>query len=401
MKKKKLFENLSSNEPLKSRNIPGEPSWEFTSRNSEFSKTLQLLNRFMNYPERSSGFPIMLIGPVGAGKTLIARTFAKIRNRYLHGGFVEIPCGAIRGDEFHVSFFPGSFSKFHEEQTLSENSLRSRVATWENVLDLAGGGVLFMKEIALLSRADQELLLHFLDTQNSTARPASLCVIASSSLDLHALAKNDLFSPALLAALSVWALSVPPLAQRPEDIPDLIQLEIEQWKVSTGQNVSFNENALEKFLRFAESTEAVWSGNLRDLRAALFRMISLSKITNDDVIISSETVSGEITRLKHFWEGKPPVIRQPLEDETDALDFARRVMGENQWNQLDRFAKTQLADVLLVCRKTQSLSEAGRILFSSSRLEKSTTNDTDRLRKYLLKFGISWNDIQNVPEKTF
>ena len=76
-------------------------------------------------------------------------------------------------------------------------------------------------------------------------------------------------------------------------------------------------------------------------------------------------------------------------------------MGENQWNQLDRFAKTQLADVLLVCRKTQSLSEAGRILFSSSRLEKSTTNDTDRLRKYLLKFGISWNDIQNVPEKTF
>ena len=375
MKKKKLFENLSSNEPLKSRNIPGEPSWEFTSRNSEFSKTLQLLNRFMNYPERSSGFPIMLIGPVGAGKTLIARTFAKIRNRYLHGGFVEIPCGAIRGDEFHVSFFPGSFSKFHEEQTLSENSLRSRVATWENVLDLAGGGVLFMKEIALLSRADQELLLHFLDTQNSTARPASLCVIASSSLDLHALAKNDLFSPALLAALSVWALSVPPLAQRPEDIPE--------------------------FLRFAESTEAVWSGNLRDLRAALFRMISLSKITNDDVIISSETVSGEITRLKHFWEGKPPVIRQPLEDETDALDFARRVMGENQWNQLDRFAKTQLADVLLVCRKTQSLSEAGRILFSSSRLEKSTTNDTDRLRKYLLKFGISWNDIQNVPEKTF
>jgi transcriptional regulatory protein RtcR len=49
-----------------------------------------------------------------------------------------------------------------------------------------------------------------------------------------------------------------------------------------------------------------------------------------------------------------------------------------------------------VCRRSRSLSEAGRILFGASRERKATVNDSDRLRKYLQRFGIGWAEIKRL-----
>lgn len=73
---------------------------------------------------------------------------------------------------------------------------------------------------------------------------------------------------------------------------------------------------------------------------------------------------------------------------------------------LDRFERVQLEDVLSVCASAASLSEAGRILFSVSRENKAKSNDADRLRKYLARFGLSWdmikkNDISTGLTKIF
>jgi transcriptional regulatory protein RtcR len=56
---------------------------------------------------------------------------------------------------------------------------------------------------------------------------------------------------------------------------------------------------------------------------------------------------------------------------------------------MDAFDRVQVAHVLEVCRQSKSLSEAGRLLFNASRGRKSSTNDADRLRKYLHRFGIT------------
>ncbi|MEM9801551.1 MAG: sigma 54-dependent transcriptional regulator, partial [Planctomycetota bacterium] len=61
--------------------------------------------------------------------------------------------------------------------------------------------------------------------------------------------------------------------------------------------------------------------------------------------------------------------------------------------ELDRFDRAQLTEVLSVCRTSKSLSEAGRALFAVSRQKRTTTNDADRLRKYLARFGLSWQDV--------
>lgn len=60
---------------------------------------------------------------------------------------------------------------------------------------------------------------------------------------------------------------------------------------------------------------------------------------------------------------------------------------------LDLFDRMQLEAVLRVCRESPSLSDAGRRLFDRSRTQRSVVNDADRLRKYLLKFGLKWDAV--------
>jgi transcriptional regulatory protein RtcR len=58
--------------------------------------------------------------------------------------------------------------------------------------------------------------------------------------------------------------------------------------------------------------------------------------------------------------------------------------------ELDPFDRVQLAEVVRICRRSRSLSEAGRILFSASRTRRTSSNDADRLRKYLARFDLEW-----------
>ncbi|MBT8366396.1 MAG: hypothetical protein KJP23_16990 [Deltaproteobacteria bacterium] len=100
--------------------------------------------------------------------------------------------------------------------------------------------------------------------------------------------------------------------------------------------------------------------------------------------ITNEVVQEEISRLKAMWS-------------TAETDFSKKilneVLGADKTEKLDRFEKVQLADVLKVCKESKNMSEAGRKGFAVSRKNKRKTNDSDRLRKYLAKYNIQWNDI--------
>ena len=77
----------------------------------------------------------------------------------------------------------------------------------------------------------------------------------------------------------------------------------------------------------------------------------------------------------------------------DALDLVREALGEAA-EELDLFDAAGLACVIRECRKSKTLSEAGRRLFARSRLAKQNPNDSDRLRKYLARFGLSWERLR-------
>ena len=145
---------------------------------------------------------------------------------------------------------------------------------------------------------------------------------------------------------------------------------------------SFNREARERFLEFAGSGEAVWKSNFRDFNAALVRMATLAPAGR----IDRATVDEEIERLRGAWG-------RPQEQGGAALE---RHLDPRAIEELDRFDRVQLEDVLAVCERSRSLSEAGRTLFASSRSRKSSSNDADRLRKYLARYALDWKRVQSA-----
>jgi len=326
---------------------------EFVTRQPAFLETLRLLE----YAARETSDPILLVGPVGVGKSTLVRSFGTGK-----GPFFEFNCAAEPALEF-----PDQISgKSH--------------------------ATIFLREIEALTPEAQAKVLDLLDTEPQMRVWASVTEKSTN--------ETPVLRPDLRAALSVWTFKIPALAQRSEDFPELVEQEIDFRSKSTKKRAVFTEEAHAKFLRFAESPEAVWTANFRDLRASVSRMAGLAFRESAEGRISMEIVSAEIARLKSLWTGQPPVIRVPENLEHQAELLAQKILGTEHWNALDRFDRLQLADVLWVCAQSQNFSEAGRVLFSASRLEKKTSNDSDRMRKYLLKFGITWNDIQSKKEET-
>jgi transcriptional regulatory protein RtcR len=72
----------------------------------------------------------------------------------------------------------------------------------------------------------------------------------------------------------------------------------------------------------------------------------------------------------------------------------RALLGDAAYAELDRFDAVQLSDVVAVCRQALSLSEAGRVLFAASRQRRASVNDADRLRKYLARFALDWDQVR-------
>jgi transcriptional regulatory protein RtcR len=149
--------------------------------------------------------------------------------------------------------------------------------------------------------------------------------------------------------------------------------------------VRFNKEARDRYMRFAMSPEARWSGNFRDLSASVMRMATLAEAGR----ITGEIVDGESQRLKHLWHPR----HSPAQDGADEVDLGQ-LMGEDAAARLDQFDALQLQAVVNVCRRSASLSDAGRSLFAVSRQAKRQPNDADRLKKYLARFGLSWDGVR-------
>jgi transcriptional regulatory protein RtcR len=101
--------------------------------------------------------------------------------------------------------------------------------------------------------------------------------------------------------------------------------------------------------------------------------------------INEALVDEEIERLRSSWRsgedgGETAILESCLAPEALA--------------QLDRFDQAQLVHVISACRRARTLSDAGRWLFDVSRTRRTKTNDADRLRKYLERFGLSWASVR-------
>jgi transcriptional regulatory protein RtcR len=233
----------------------------------------------------------------------------------------------------------------------------------------------------MLLRALEEK--RFLPVGSDKEAASDFQLIAGTNCDLAAAVREGRFREDLLARINLWTFELPSLRDRREDIEPNLQYELEQFARKQGVNVTFSREARERFLRFATSPEATWPGNFRDLNAAVTRMATLAAGGR----VTVDIVEEEIGRLQSQWKHG--------DTETVACDtvLERHLTGE-QLDAIDPFDRTQLAEVIRVCESARTLSDAGRALFAVSRKQKETTNDADRLRKYLGRFGLDWRKLR-------
>lgn len=340
------------------------------TRNAGFNR---LISRVESVAIASKA-PILLTGPTGAGKSRLAARIYELKKarRQLTGELVEVNCATIRGDAAMSTLFghvKGAFT----------GALSSR----PGLLRRADQGLLLLDEIGELGLDEQAMMLRaleeksFLPLGSDQEARSDFQLIAGTNRDLSAAVRAGRFREDLLARINLWTFRLPGLRERPEDIEPNVRYELEEYARITGTRVTLSREALEIFLGFAVSPEARWTGNFRDLNGAIVRMATLAPGGR----ISADVVNEEAERLRAAWSA-------PQTGADEAL--VESVLGPERVAGLDRFDRVQLAEVLRVCRRSRTLSEAGRSLFEVSRARKKSSNDADRLRKYLARFGIEW-----------
>ena len=175
---------------------------------------------------------------------------------------------------------------------------------------------------------------------------------------------------------------MPGLAERREDIEPNLDYELLQYSQRTHKHVSLSKEARARFLKFALAPTTPWHGNFRDLNAMVVRMATLS----DGGRITEEVVMEEIARMSSGGA-------RDTAHATDNNAILEDILGKDYAERYDSFDLAQLAHVVAVCRASSSTADAAKKLFAVSRQAKKSSNDSDRLSKYLGRFGLKFKEL--------
>ena len=217
---------------------------------------------------------ILITGPNGSGKELVAHQLHELSHRK-DNAFVEVNCAAIPSELIESELFG------HEK-----GSFTSAIKQKKGKFELANGGTLFLDEIGDMSLNAQAKVLRALQEQKITRVGGDtdinidVRVIAATNKNLKEEIKKGNFREDLYHRLSVIIIDVPPLCQRLEDIDDLANHFLTE--VCTEMGIAPKTLSPEAI---AALKECEWTGNIRELRNVVERLVILcgNTITREDV----------------------------------------------------------------------------------------------------------------------
>lgn len=236
-------------------------------------------------------FPVLIMGESGTGKELIALAVHDSSLRH-DGPFIPINCGAIPQNMIESELFG------HEK-----GAFTGAVSRKLGLLELASGGTLFLDEIGELDQGLQTRLLRVLETGRffrvGGTREVQVTVryVAATNRDIKAGVDKGNFRADLYYRISALTLHIPPLRERQDDIPLLVEHFLKGTPAF--RNKQFREDALQTLVNYA------WPGNVRELQNIVHRAALLSR---DDVITPDDLPSD----LSSPSSSVPP--RSKLED---------------------------------------------------------------------------------------
>ena len=292
-----------------------ESRYEIVGRSYAIKALLDKIEKVSPSPAR-----VLITGENGTGKELVARAVHRLSSRAT-GPFIEVNCAAIPSELIESELFghmKGSFT----------GAVQDRAGKFE----LANGGTLFLDEIGDMSLAAQAKVLRVLEdsvvTRIGGSKPISVDVrvIAATNKELEQEIAEGKFREDLFYRLNVVPVSVPPLRDRREDIPQLVAHFAD--RLTRNEGVPPRTIADDAFQRLADYD---WPGNVRELRNTVERLLILApspRVTAADVErlvgnrAAEQTSLGSLVECRTFEEFKDAAERA----------FLLAKLRESNWN---------------------------------------------------------------------
>jgi transcriptional regulator with GAF, ATPase, and Fis domain len=230
---------------------------------------------------------VLITGETGTGKELIARAIHR-RSQRSSRAFVSVNCAAIPRDLIASELFG------HEKGAFT-GATQQRLGRFE----LAGGGTIFLDEVGELPAETQIALLRVLQEQEfervggTRSIRTDVRVIAATNRDLQAAIAAGTFRNDLFYRLNVFPIEIPPLRQRRQDIPLLVEYFIDRYARKAGKIIrGLNKNSLERLQSYP------WPGNIRELQNIIERSVIVCESENfsvDESWLSRQPLASELT----------------------------------------------------------------------------------------------------------
>lgn len=243
----------------------------------------------------------LITGETGTGKELVARAIHR-RSRRSARAFVSVNCAAVPRELIASELFG------HEKGAFT-GAIQRRLGRFE----LAAQGTIFLDEVGELPAETQVALLRVLQEREfervggSVAIPADVRVIAATNRDLEVEIAAGRFRSDLFYRLNVFPLRVPPLRDRKQDIPLLVEYFLDRYARKAGKTF---ETVSHKSLELLESYP--WPGNIRELQ----NVIERSVIVNDTKTFA----------VDESWLSRQAQIREP----SSTRPFSQRLVGQEK-----------------------------------------------------------------------
>jgi two-component system nitrogen regulation response regulator NtrX len=252
---------------------------------------------------------ILIVGPSGAGKELAARSLHTASAR-TQGPFVVINAAAITPERMEVELFGVEQSNGSQQRKVG-------------ALEEAHGGTLFIDEIADMPRDTQNKILRVLVDQTfqrvggSNKIAVDVRIVSSTSRNIEAEIAAGRFREDLYHRLSVVPVRVPPLAERREDIPDLVNHFMEQISLSTGlPRRKIGDDAM------AVLQSHDWPGNVRQLRNNVERLMILAG-GDPEAVINADMLPQDVGSMVPSMpggDGGEHLMGLPLRDAREVFE---------------------------------------------------------------------------------
>ncbi len=285
----------------------------FIGKNGAIIKILETVSRVAKTDSR-----VLITGENGTGKELIAREIHRQSSRN-NKEFVEVNCAAIPNELIESELFG------HEKGAFT-GAIRQRIGKFEQ----ANGGILFLDEIGDMSLNAQAKVLRAIEegkierVGGNSKISVDVRIIAATNKDLPQAIKEGHFREDLYHRLNVIPINIPPLRERKDDIPLLVEYFTKQ--ICEKYNFPLKKITAEAITALQNMQ---WTGNVRELRNLIERiiiMIPKDSITDDDIYSLVPKSSSEFDNLLNISNSF-----QEFKEKAEKM-FIIKQLEANNWN---------------------------------------------------------------------